>query len=232
MALSPAEAQALLARVNRPGIPDQWGYDPAKGLFFTIGYQGARQYQSTGPDGSVQAPKPAGGGGLVHGAMEWDTKEGKWKSPIDIGKVASWGVGAGLGAGVADAAGLFGGGAAAGAGSGSVAGDVAGVNAKLAGAGVGGWAPEVAGGAGLGADLLKKLTSGQGVAGLASLIPMLMAANSGGGAGSGTGTGDFAQMPQLNSLLDMSVNRAQRTDPLHQAVTQLAMSRLPTNVQR
>lgn len=82
----------------------------------------------------------------------------------------------------------------------------------------------------IGQDLLDQLKSGKGIMSLASLIPMLMAAH---GGGNSNGGGDpLSQNPQLNSLLDMSVNRAQRTDPLHQAVTQLAMSRLPTNVQR
>jgi hypothetical protein len=51
--------------------------------------------------------------------------------------------------------------------------------------------------------------------------------------GSGSGSGDvFSQNPQLQHLLDVSSQRVDRTDPLHQAVTQLAMQRLPTNVQR
>lgn len=83
----------------------------------------------------------------------------------------------------------------------------------------------------VGQSLVDRLTNPRN---LASLLPLLMAATNRGGGGNGGagGAGDFAQMPQLNSLLDMTVNRAQRTDPLHQAVTQLAMSRLPTSVQR
>lgn len=67
-------------------------------------------------------------------------------------------------------------------------------------------------------------------AGLAGLIASL-ATRPGSGSG-GDGGDPLAQDPQLKALLDMSVNRAQRLDPLHQSITQLAMSRMPTNMQR
>lgn len=100
----------------------------------------------------------------------------------------------------------------------------AGGAAGAAGAGAAGAAK------GIGGGLLDQLTSGKSLAGLAGLIASLVA---GRGNGVGDATAAFNQQyPQLNQLLDMSAQRAQRTDPLHQAVTQLAMSRLPTNVQR
>lgn len=68
---------------------------------------------------------------------------------------------------------------------------------------------------------------------LAPLIPLLTLAHGGGSGGTGGAPGPgLLDNPGLKSLLDISVNRAQRTDPLHAAVTQLAMSRLPTNMQR
>lgn len=67
-------------------------------------------------------------------------------------------------------------------------------------------------------------------AGLAGLLATLSTRPGGNG---GPGGGDpLAQNPDLNALLKMSADRAQRTDPLHQSITQLAMSRLPTNMQR
>lgn len=71
------------------------------------------------------------------------------------------------------------------------------------------------------------LTDPQTYGGLAGLLATLATRSSGSGAGD-----MLANNPQLQSLLDMSVNRAQRTDPLHQSITQLAMSRLPANMQR
>lgn len=81
--------------------------------------------------------------------------------------------------------------------------------------------------AGVGQQILNALKSREGAAALMSLLPLL-AARSGGG-NSGLGNLDTSR---LNGLLDMTTERAKRTDPLHQSVTQLAMSRLPTGVQR
>jgi hypothetical protein len=56
------------------------------------------------------------------------------------------------------------------------------------------------------------------------LLPLLMAR----GGGNGGGVGNVGEsMPQLNRMLDMSVQRAERTDPLHQMVTRLAEQRMP-----
>lgn len=68
------------------------------------------------------------------------------------------------------------------------------------------------------------LTSDEGIGSLASLLPMLM---SRGGGNSGSAANMTASMPQLQQLLDMSTQRAQRTDPLHQMVTRLAEQRMP-----
>lgn len=198
--------------------------------------QGRPYYQYPGQPRNYVSPaafgKPIGGNpeSAWHSAPQWNQHTGEAENPFKWGKAITAGTAGALALGGLNAAGVIGGG-----GAGSVAGDVAGVAGKIGGMGAGGWAPEVAGGVagGIGQKLLKSLTSGQGIASLASLIPLLLAIRGGGGGSNGgAGAGDFAQMPQLNSLLDMSVNRAQRTDPLHQAVTQLAMARLPTNVQR
>lgn len=80
------------------------------------------------------------------------------------------------------------------------------------------------------ADQLKKaLTSPGGVANLTGLIASLAA---GSGSGGGENANLLNQSPQLQELMQMGTERVKRTDPLHQSITQLAMSRLPTNVQR
>lgn len=121
----------------------------------------------------------------------------------------------------ATAAGLAGAG-----GLGTVAG-AAGAAGGAGGAGGAGAAAGASGGAGR--ALLDQLTSGQGIAGLAGLLTTLAMRPNGGGGGSGD---PFSTNPQLQHLLDVSSQRVDRTDPLHQSITQLAMSRLPTNVQR
>lgn len=200
--------------------------------------QGKPYYDVPGQPGrrSYVSPVALGGKapddttGIFHSAPQWNQNEGKWETPIDWGNVLNVGVGAGLGLGVADAAfpSLFGAGT-----GGSVAGDVAGVDQAIANAGAGVYGTGAGLAGGIGKTLLNNLTSTKGIASLASLLPLLMAAKGAGGSGSGTGAATpFANQGQLDSLLNMTVNRAERTDPLHQAVTQLAMSRLPMNVQR
>lgn len=192
--------------------------------------QGRPYYQFPGQPRNYVSPvamgqqKPEDTTSIFHKAPQWNNDQGTWETPFDWGNLLNIGVAGGLGAGALSAAGAFGGGAGAGAGA------MYGPPESLA-AGAGG-AGAAAGAGGVGASLLKNLTSIKGIASLAGLIPLLMSAKGGGGDAGAGGAGGFAQMPQLNSLMDMSVNRAQRTDPLHQAVTQLAMSRLPTNVQR
>lgn len=92
---------------------------------------------------------------------------------------------------------------------------------------LGGLVPEIVNG--LGGGLKDPFKKPETYAGLAGLITSLASRPNGGGGAAGD---PFTQNPQLQKLLDMSFNRAERTDPLHQAVTQLAMGRLPTNVQR
>lgn len=82
--------------------------------------------------------------------------------------------------------------------------------------------------AGVGSQILNSLRGRDGAAALMSLLPLLAAR---GGVGGNSGLGNL-DTSRLNGLLDMTTERAKRTDPLHQSVTQLAMSRLPTGVQR
>lgn len=246
MALSIAEAERLLALVNRPGMPAQWGYDPAKGLFYTVGYQGRPQYSATGPDGSVQAPKPSGGGGLIHGAMQWDNQEGQWRSPIDIGKVASWGVGAGLGVGALDAAGVFGAGAGAGTGStvglgpstpANIAATSAAAHAVPASLAVGTGASAGAGAALT--QILRSIATPRGAAGLAALLPVLTHGLGSGGSGGSGGTipmpdlsqnpfADLAPPTDARDAYAMQKGRVTEAQPLYDALVAQAYGMTPT----
>ena len=93
-------------------------YDAAKDLNYQI-VNGRKKYispVSSTPTGetiykrSLQGPPITDtGGGLVHGRPQWNSDTGQWDVGIDPGKLLSWGVGAGLGAGALNAAGIFGG---------------------------------------------------------------------------------------------------------------------------
>lgn len=100
---------------------------------------------------------------------------------------------------------------------------------QLGGAGLTGvdLASKAINGAKAGSDVLNGLTSAKGIASLASMIPMILAAQS-----SNSDKNNPLNNPQIQQLLNMSLQRQQRTDPLHQAVTQLSMSMLPTAVQK
>ncbi len=167
-------------------------------------------------------------GGLLHGRWEWDPGRGDWVQHLSGGKILTYATMAALTAGGLNAAGVLGG--AGGSGAAEAVNGVA--NAALAGseyaAPLGAVAPVAAG---AGSKLLDSLTSAKGVTSLAGLAAML-ATRPGGNSGSANGLPGGAGNDQLTQLMEMASQRAQRTDPLHQAVTQLAMSRLPTNVQR
>lgn len=86
-------------------------------------------------------------------------------------------------------------------------------------------ATTAASGAGAGSALKNFLTNPANLAKLATIgIPALMQAfgNNGGSNTSGA----------EQALLDEALRRTQRTDPLHQAVTQLAFSRLPVSARQ
>jgi hypothetical protein len=105
------------------------------------------------------------------------------------------------------------------------AGVVSNAPSMAAGGGVGTVAPTVTAASAAAPSLLDRikgsLTSPDGLASLAGIITSLAA----GGAGGGGGASD----EQMNALLEQAVRRTERTDPLHQAVTQLAFSRLPVS---
>lgn len=95
------------------------------------------------------------------------------------------------------------------------------------GSGIGNLLDKDAGGSSIGRKILNSLISPGGAVGLAGVIGALMAKNNSGGGG------DIgSQYPQLNELLNIQTDRVKRTDPLHQALTQSAMNRMPVNVQQ
>ena len=220
-----------------------------------------RDGRKVSADGNVMdASGPSGG--ILHGNSRWSNERGEFYAPFSWDKLATYGTLAALTAGTANAAlgGPAAGGAAAGlepslsAGVPSMpwtlstAGNIGALTpptAWLATAPpLGTTAADVVSGSGLpegtspgvpsggvGSDLLARLRGKDGVTALASLLPLLAAATRGGTPG-GAAAGQAAMPTGLEAMLNMSVERAKRTDPLHQSITQLAMSRLPTNMQR
>lgn len=79
----------------------------------------------------------------------------------------------------------------------------------------------------IGQRIANAMTSREGIASLATILPMLMAR---GGGGTRSALGNAADTSsQLNELIGMQTERARRTDPLHQMVTRLAEARMPTS---
>lgn len=98
-----------------------------------------------------------------------------------------------------------------------------GVSASV-GAGAGAGAGTLAN---VGKNLLGNLTSANGIASLAPLIASLAA--SGGGGGNGGTNNEFLQGAYADAKRQNAMHEARyrRVDPLHQAVSQLAFSRMP-----
>jgi hypothetical protein len=178
--------------------------------------------------GGITAGSSVPGGGYLHGRGEWDSEEGRYRQPINGGNLLATGIGAAIGAPWLASA--LGPGATAAAGSnasieGVLAGNAAIDSAITSGlAGVGTVSPVAAGGASLGKKLWDAVTSPGGIASLASLVPVALAATR----GSGTSPDAQADLDQARRLSAITEARMRRVDPLHEAVTQLAFGRLPT----
>lgn len=188
------------------------------------GYKGRRMKASSDP-------RPKDAGGVFRSGWEWDANSGKWKNPIDKSNITNMVVGGLLTAGAANA--FMG-------GTGAVAplantttpamshAATTAFPATFAASGTTGLGtmaagiPAVANAAAKGMDWSKIL----GVGG-AALIPLLSKlGNNGGGQPGGIQTN-----ADLEELLSIGANRVRRTDPLHRSATNLAMSRMPTNMQ-
>lgn len=172
---------------------------------------------------------------------QWNPKTGKYETHFDWGDVLTSAVGGMLGAGAVDA---FAGGAAAPAafdaapniatpagmanaatvGGVTTEGTILPAGAAAAATPLGGVKPaaQAAGSAGLGQKLKDMLTSPEGLASAGSVISSLLAGN-------GTNDATRASEEQARRMQAITEARMRRVDPLHEAVTQLAFSRLPVS---
>ena len=167
------------------------------------------------------AEKPADRGGIFRGGWQWDTRNGKWVNPVDWSNIANIGVGAGLGLGGLDAAGVFGGAGAGAAGGGAGTGAGAGGAGAGAGAGAGGAGAGAAAGAGASAANQAIQAALAALAGLPALFT-----------NRGPSDEEKALYAQARQLQQLQQRRIEHQNPLFSAVTQLAMSRLPTTSQQ
>lgn len=202
-------------------------YDEQGRPFYATPDHPQRRYVSPVAMGTGQRPEDTTS--IFHKRPEWNAESGQWDTPFDWGNLLNIGVGAGLGAGVIDAA-MAAGGGAAGAGGGAAAsasgptglyGAVPpavashGVSAGL-GAGAG-TAANIAGNAAnsfLGGDKGSMLRNilGLGTAGLGALNSM--------------------RQPQANKqiedMLGIATDRVNSSKPLFDALQSMAMQGLPT----
>lgn len=186
----------------------------------------------------ARASKPKGGG-LLHGGSEWDAEKGEWRVPFDGGKLLNYAVGAGLGAGALNALGVLGG---AGSASGGASMPALSTPASVLPAGTPGMigapaaaastsaaaAPAASGGRTVAGALNKGLVGGLSgkQLGALGLIAAQFFGRPKSMVNSGVGQQSLASMQQM---LDLQRAQAQRQDPLHKAVTQLAINLLPNS---
>ena len=207
-------------------------YDPQRDLFYNV-IGGQKRYQSPasyqGRPGAIpgQAPKGTGfgqlqndpGGGAFHGTPTWNPQTGKFDVGLDMGKILSYLAAGGIGAGVADAAGLFGG---AGAGAGITTGPT------LPGAAASTWGPAAAAaGTGAASSWPSRLSPA-----LKAGLPLALSLPGGPlnpGSGGG-GSVDPGITDSLKNLIDLSTRRFQSTEPVHAAAMALAQRLAPSAV--
>lgn len=194
--------------------------------------------------------------GIFRSRPRWNQQKGKFETPIDWGNILSIATGAGLGAAGLSAAGVFGGGASASAGGGvpNLAGPAGLPGGPAYGAAAPAGVPNLLGKAGLpggpayGAaaappaaaagknaldrikDVGKKAIGGDHkgfnpfeLAALAALsgLPALFA-------NKGPSNEEKALQDQVRRMTELQQRRIEHQNPLFEAVTRLAMSRLPT----
>lgn len=192
-----AYSQYLDANRERLGIPTDHNLDPATGG------------QTLRNNHSIEGP--LGRAGIAAGAA----------------LVGGVGIPALLGAGAAPASGALTNTAGIGSitGPAAIASQGASAGIPLGGLGAAGAAAGAVGNAANGAGVVDKirnaLTSGEGIASLAALIPALVAAGRGGG-GNNAGTTD-----ELRRMQGITEAQMRRADPLHQVAVQLAYGRAP-----
>lgn len=180
-----------------------------------------------GDPGGITSGTSVPGAGFFRSRGVWNSREGTYDQPINWGNLASLALGGAMAGpmvgpliakGVGSLGSAFGGGGAGAGGGGAAAAEAA----------LGTVVPGAAGGLTLGTVVKNLIPLAAPLIGLASGG----GGEAGGGGGGASGTDLLTQYPQLQELLAISAERSRRTDPLHQAITQLAMGRLPTSVQR
>lgn len=178
-------------------------FDPQKKLAYQV-HGGKKFYLSPG------GPTPEGGGGLVHGRLEWDPEKGEFVSHYDMGKIMSYVAAGILTAGAADA---IMGGAAAGAGAaGSAGATEAGTGAAAAGTGAGVGVGET--GATVG------LASGAGLPGAVAAPVAGTAATGAGVAGASEFVGPINQVAAPGSTMSTIGSVLRKAAPLAGAIGQ------------
>lgn len=213
-------------------IPSNYGADYSR--FFTPvpGEQAWIPFPHPANDGQkvANARARAERAGVQIGSGYLDPKSGVLKNP----NADHWysdprilGPAAVAAAGGIGALGAFGGGASGttmipGTGIPTVAGTGAGVTAPTT-------AGTIAGTTAAGTTAIKSLrdtiTSPEGIANLAALIPALVATSRGGGSGSGS-------TDELRRIQGITETQMRRADPLHQVAVQLAFDRAPMSARR
>lgn len=181
---------------------------------------------------------------------QWNVRTGKWETPVDWGNIVHLGAAAGLGGGVFGLATGALGGAAGATSGGAVAGSLPGITATTVPGGAaitGGTAAGISGataaanaasGAGAGAnaaEMIRRTVPGAAnwsdslMSTAIGLLSGLPAALSGRSAPTAE---ERALLQQATEIQKLQQRRIELQNPLFQAVTQLAMSRLPTAQQR
>lgn len=209
-----------------------------RGRPYYVTADGQRNYVSPVAMGAEPSPDETG---VFHSRPEWNQESGDWETPFDWGNLLNVGVGGLLGAGALSAAGAFGG-----AGGGTVsASPLLSEGGAAAGLPTAGMTPGLIGGAGIGAGA----GTGMGVGGAAGMGAGAGAAAAGGGLadvlkrlgltagmmGIGKAIGGGGQTPippEIQQILDLQKQRMQLQNPLFEAISRLAMSRLPTAQQQ
>ena len=222
-------------------------YDAQGRPFFwvngTVG--GAKRYVSPVAMGG-EAPEDTTG--IFRKRPQWNQDKGEFETPIDWGNILNVGVGSALTAGAANAfmapaAGATSAtsGAAGGllpnawqvpanipwyAGGAGMTGPLGAIVPTTAASVLGGTEAATSGGGGVLSKILKGLIDPKTLTalGMTAGIPLAMKAFGGGG---DEGGGNEFFTPEMKRYQAMSEARFRRTDPLHEAVSQLAFQRMP-----
>lgn len=196
-------------------------YD-AQGRPYYVLANGERSYVSPAAMGG-QAP--ADTTGILHKRPQWNQQTGQWETPFDWGNLLNIGTAAALTGGAANAL-MSGGGptmasTAANTAANLPAGAVTGAGAAAGGAGA------VAGGAGAASSLPSWVKPAVAFGGPLAMRAMRSGPGDGSGSnGPGGSSGDVSG--QLQQLIQLLIDRANRTTPVHEAAMRMATRMSPS----